>query len=280
MLQIGRIAYANCTPIFSSLVAASPVGRYRFVSGVPARLNGLLATGEIDVCPSSSFEYACRPNHYLILPGLSISSDGPVASVLLFSRVPIEELDSSLVLLSSESATSVNLLKILLSKRFGISCRYAQHAGGLDDALSDAPALLLIGDTALRESLRNHSYWVYDLGSMWREWTGLPFVFALWLCRCEAAEKSGEEVRRLVTDFSAAKAAARQNLQIIAERSHDADWMGVERLVSYWQENISYDLDTRHCESLSLFFRYCTELGLLPSEPPLRFFGTEGGSLT
>ena len=118
MLRIGQIEYANCTPLFHVLREQFPGSGYEFVTGVPAELNRMLLAGEIDVCPSSSIEYAYHPDRYTILPHLSISSIGAVASVLLFSKVPVEELDGLKIRLSSESATSVNLLKILLVTAF------------------------------------------------------------------------------------------------------------------------------------------------------------------
>ena len=131
MLTIGRIDYANVTPLFHALQEHFPCDGYRFTGGVPANLNALLAAEKIDVCPSSSIEYAVHAERYLILLDLSISSAGPVASVLLFSRVPIEELDGQEILLSAESATSVNLLRILMNKRFGHTCRYTVSSSPL-----------------------------------------------------------------------------------------------------------------------------------------------------
>jgi chorismate dehydratase len=271
MLRIGRIAYANCTPIFTALLDNGRCENYQFVSGVPAQLNAKLAAGTIDVCPSSSFEYARHSDLYYILPQLSISSTSAVASVLLFSRIPLDDLDGCTILLSSESATSVNLLRILLAKRFGFTCSFKVYAGGLDEALHEYPALLLIGDTALRESVRRSDLYIYDLGQLWSEWTGLPFVFALWLCRRAAAAESCTAMSRLAEELVLAKERARHTFQVIAERSDDLQWMGVERLTAYWQENISYDLGSSHLEGLKLFFRYCVELGLLPSTPALDF---------
>lgn len=272
MLRIGRIAYANCTPIFSVLQQQQTATAYNFVSGVPAQLNAMLAEGTIDVCPSSSFEYALHPERYFILPNLSISSSGAVGSVLLFSKVPLGELDGSSVLLSSESATSVNLLKILLGLRFGVSCTYGLHNASFTEAFQEASALLLIGDSALRESLRDPGLYVYDLGQLWFEWTGLPFVFALWLCRRTAVDEQLSEVTALVGQLIDSKIEALATLPAIAQDSGDAVWMGEGRLIAYWRENISYDLDNPHVQGLKLFYRYCTELGLLPFEPALHFF--------
>jgi chorismate dehydratase len=271
MLRIGRISYANCTPIFHELQKRSPAEEYRFIGGVPSHLNAMLAAGKIDVCPASSIEYALHPDRYLILPDLSISSIGAVGSVLLFSRIPIEELDGQSILLSSESATSVNLLRILMKKRFGCSCRFTVSALQLGSALQEAPAMLLIGDSALRASLEDTGLHVYDLGELWHDWTGLPFVFALWFCGLTAGEERYAEVKRLACHLIDSKERACADLESIAQGSSEVQWMAKDRLVAYWRDNISYDLDSSHLEGLRLFYRYCVELGLLPNEPELHF---------
>lgn len=271
MLRIGRIAYANCTPIFHELQRQAPDEDYQFVGGVPSHLNARLAAGEIDVCPSSSIQYALHPERYLILPDLSISSIGAVGSVLLFSRIPIEELTGQTILLSSESATSVNLLRILMKKRFGCSCRFAVSEQPLDSALQEAPAMLLIGDSALRASFLESGLLVYDLGQLWHDWTGLPFVFALWFCGRPVAKDRSVEVARLARNLIVSKERACTDLEVIAQNSPEALWMGSERLVAYWRDNISYDLGSSHLAGLTLFYRYCAELGLLPAEPGLQF---------
>jgi chorismate dehydratase len=277
MLRIGRITYANCSPIFHELQKQAPAEEYQFIGGVPSHLNALLAAGEIDVCPSSSIEYALHPEHYLILPDLSISSIGAVGSVLLFSRIPIEELDGQSILLTSESATSVNLLRILLKKRFGCSCSFTVSEQPLDSALQEASAMLLIGDAALRASLLDADLLVYDLGELWNEWTGLPFVFALWFCGRQVAIERYAEVTRLVHHLIASKERACADLESIAQSASEAQWMGKDRLVAYWRDNISYDLDSRHLDGLMLFYRYCVELGLLQAEPGLHFLATSTG---
>jgi len=271
MLRIGRIAYANCTPIFHGLQELGPGEEFQFIGGVPSRLNALLAAGEIDLCPSSSIEYALRPDRYLILPELSISSSGPVGSVLLFSRLPVEELHGQTILLSSESDTSVNLLRILMKNRYNCTCRFSVSNLPLESAVQDAPAMLLIGDAALRASIAGPGLLVYDLGELWHDWTGLPFVFALWLCSRKAAAGRPDEVAGLARNLVSAKERAGTELESIAQCSPEVQWMGRERLVAYWRDNISYDLDTRHLEGLTLFYRYCVELGLLPGEPVLHF---------
>lgn|ERR1039457_1516733 len=271
MLRIGRITYANCSPIFHELQKQALDEDYRFIGGVPSYLNNMLAAGEIDVCPSSSIEYALHPERYLILPDLSISSIGAVASVLLFSRIPIEELDGQKILLSSESATSVNLLRILMKIRFGCSCSYTVSEQSLDSALHEGAAMLLIGDSALRALFQETDLLVYDLGELWHEWTGLPFVFALWFCGRQVANDRYSEVTRLARLLITSKERACADLESIAQSSSEAEWMGSDRLVEYWRNNISYDLDSMHLDGLKLFYRYCVDLGLLPAEPRFHF---------
>ena len=269
MLKIGKIDYANCTPLFHVLREQFPCSGYEFVAGVPAQLNRMLLADEIDVCPSSSIEYAYHPERYRILPQLSISSVGAVASVLLFSKLPVETLDGCNVLLSSESATSVNLLKILLRQRFGCACTYEVANAGVSAPDNESPALLLIGDAALRASLEKSDLYVYDLGELWYEWTGYPFVFALWLCRNEVAEKL--ELWNLAQQLVQAKDLVPGKLEQIALHTKEACWMGSDRLLAYWRDNISYHLDARAQAGLMLYYTKCFEIGLIDDVPSLTF---------
>ena len=269
MLRIGQIEYANCTPLFHVLRDQFPCSGYEFVTGVPAELNRMLLTGDIDVCPSSSIEYANHPECYRILPLLSIASIGRVASVLLFSKVPVEKLNGRKVRLSSESATSVNLLKILLGQRFGCSCIYEVAHSNASVADEDSSALLLIGDSALRTSLEKSDLFVYDLGELWYAWTGHPFVFALWLCRNEVAE--GLELTTLARQLIKAKELVPVHLEQIATCAKEAIWMGCDKLLAYWRDNISYQFDERAQAGLMLYYTKCFESGLIPAVPSLKF---------
>jgi len=269
MLTVGQIEYANCTPLFTALKAHFPCSRYRFVGGHPAELNVMLRRGEIDVCPSSSIEYAKNPGSYLLLPDISISSVGPVKSVLLFSRLPIERLNNKTIGLTTESDTSVNLLRILLARNFCFQNRFERTTLALPDALEQFSALLLIGDAALREGMKRRGCHVYDLGELWYEFTGLPFVFALWIATREAAERKGEEMKLLSRELLAAKRIAYDSYAAIAAASREREWIEQESLVAYWR-TISYDLTPRHLEGVSTFFRFACELGLLQEEPEIR----------
>jgi chorismate dehydratase len=270
-LSIGHIDYANCTPIFTTLTSRFDCRNYRFVRGVPAELNAMLRRAEIDVCPSSSIEYAKSPESYYLLPELSISAIGKVRSVLLFSQVPIEDLDGREVGLTVESDTSVNLLKIVLAKSYGFTNEFHATSLPLDAALNSFPALLLIGDKALQAARTGAARFVYDLGELWHKFTGLPFVFALWLVNRQVAATRHAELRILADQLLAAKHLAYQTYGEIASSCAEQNWMTRDDLVDYWR-TISYDLGQEHLLGVTTFFRHACDLGLITMEPEIKVF--------
>lgn len=271
MLRIGHIEYANCTPIFTALQHNFACANYQFVKGVPSRLNAMLRGGEIDISPSSSIEYGKYPAKYYLLPDLSISSVGPVKSVLLFSRLPIEQLNNQTIGLTTDSDTSVNLFKIILKKNYGFVNEFQRTPLPLREALDHFGALLLIGDAALQEGMQQRGLHVYDLGELWYRFTGLPFVFALWIVTREAAENKHDEVKSLCTELLAAKRFAYDSYGEIAAGSREQAWIGRQALIDYWQ-TLSYELTPQHLDGVKTFFRYGAELGILEKEPEIRIF--------
>lgn len=270
-LCIGHIAYANCVPFFHYLRQCGFNGEIR--SGVPSELNALLAAGEIDLAPSSSFEYGRNADAYLLLPGHSISSCGPVQSVLLFSPLPLEELGTAPIDLTIESATSINLFKILLSeflKKDQRCCRPAVQPA--EEIAAQGGSVLMIGDRALRTAQHLHGRTnIYDLGELWWHFTGLPFVFALWIVRASSAEKQAPALRLFQQQLAQARQLAFADLPLVAAQTRERQWMGEEALVDYWR-CMSYDLTPQHQTGLQLYFALCVKHGLLKDEPVLRFF--------
>lgn len=270
-INIGHINYANCTPIFTALTSHFDCSGYRFVDGVPAQLNTLLRAGQIDLSPSSSIEYALAHEKYCLLPELSISAIGPVKSVFLFSRIPVEMLGAASIGLTAESDTSVNLLKVLLARKYSFTNSFERTTLPLTEALERFPGVLLIGDAALKGAASGPGFYCYDLGQLWHEFTGLPFVFALWIVRREAARDKRAELTALAADLVAAKKLAYQSYAEIAAGCEERSWLSEEALVDYWQ-TISYELTDAHLEGARLFFRHAFEMGLIPSQPELQFF--------
>jgi chorismate dehydratase len=269
MLRIGEIGYLNCTPIFTVLRDRFDDAGYDFIRGTPAELNARLRRGEIDLCPSSSIEYARNPGSYLILPDLSISSVGEVKSVLLFSRTPIERLDGASIALTGESETSVVLLKILLSCQYSFTNSFYTVEGPVEISSSEDP-LLLIGDNALRGAFNAKDRYVYDLGELWYRFTGTPFVFALWLLRKDFARAFPAAATAVSGRLIESRRIAVQSYSDIAQLSK-INWTNRDFLINYWN-TISYELTPSHIEGLKLFYRFAANISLIDREPPLCIF--------
>lgn len=191
-MRVGRIPYINCYPVYGAIDRKIVPLDGDLVDGVPSVLNTAMAAGKLDVSVISAVEYARDAARYLLLSDLAISCDGPVRSVMLFSRRPAESLDHARVLVSRSSMTSVALLQLMFEQVWRSSPAFVPADAEIADlARSGAErhdARLIIGDAALLltsgTSAMSADYpYVYDLGSVWKEWTGLPFVFAVWVAQ-------------------------------------------------------------------------------------------------
>jgi chorismate dehydratase len=261
-VRIGRIRYANLFPIFYMLERSADRSAYEFIDGVPSVVNRLLREGDLAISPSSSIEYLRSREKYTVLDGHSISSAGPIGSILLFSRRPIETLDGQVVLASSQSETSVALLGIILRKFYDLDCPLRSTSEPLEKVIGQHTACLLIGDDALREAPGWPKLHIYDLGEIWYKNTGLPFVFALWIARNDWSREEPALFERFRKALDAAKTHALKDLRTIAGESSLRDILSVDEIVSYWK-GISYDLGEEHKKGLELFRKYAEEVKLL-----------------
>ena len=261
-LLIGEIPYANLFPIFYMLKRASDLSGYEFIEGPPSDLNRQLREGRIDVSPSSSIEYLRHPDKYELIENHSISSTGPVGSILLFSKKPIETLGGLAVLTSSQSETSVALVQIVLNKFYELDCSFQSSSLQLKDALGSSAAYLLIGDEALREAIKWPGLYIYDIGELWYKHTGLPFTFALWIANKDSCAGKSELYRKFIDDLNRAKTSALNSMETVAASCPLKNMLSEEGLISYWKK-ISYDFSDEHRKGLALFSAYLKELGLI-----------------
>ena len=269
-LSVGHNAYANCIPCFHFLRESGFDGV--IVNGVPSELNKMLASGVIDICPSSSIEYANNPSNYQLLPGHSISSIGSVKSVLLFSSKPLSALNGVPIAITGESATSVALLQVLLKEFIRLDdvvCQVPEIP--VEEVIAHGEPALLIGDRALKMSGETQpAENIIDLGALWHHFTGLPFVFALWTVRKEVAQRKAQDVARFVEQLDASRARAFSELEDVVSRSEEVAWMGQDRLLNYLK-NVSYDLDPQHIEGLQCFYALLEKHGMIESAPEIEF---------
>ena len=260
MLNIGKIPFVNLFPIFHYLNTECDTSEYNFIEGAPSTLNKMLHNHELDISPSSSIEYLKNKDQYIIMPDFSISSTGPIKSILLFSELPIEKLDGKKIAVSADTDTSAVLLKIILKKFMEIECTFNPvEIKNVKDILTSFSAMLHIGDNALIEAKKQPAPYVYDLGEIWHEHTGLPFVFALGIeCRDSHPAKK-ELIEKFSKDLASAKKFAKNNLELFARKAPQKKWLTEEELISYWKI-ISYDLNKEHMKGLELFEKYAMDI--------------------
>lgn len=270
-LRLGHIVYSNCFPVHARLLDQPADGDPTLVEGVPSSLNRLLSEGGIHAAPSSSIEYAYHADRYRLLPDLVIGSRGPVRSILFLANRPARELDGELVAIPTASATSVVLLRILLSQRWGVAnIRYVWFDQATEDPFAaGAAAALFIGDVALNPGLRPDLPVRLDLGAEWWDHTGLPFAFALW--QTSAPERSGE-LRALHDRLVESREYGMRERSDLAARYASRYRMDPSHLARYWGD-LSFDLDREMIRGLEEFYRLAAAVGEIPRAPELRWIG-------
>lgn len=272
-LLVGRIPYVNCYPVYGAIDRGAVSLDADIVTGVPTQLNAAMAAGELDVSVVSAVEYARTPERYLLLPDLAISCDGPVQSVVLCSTIPAAELTGRTVVVSRSSMTSVALLELLFSSVWNAHPHFVSGDAEVSDlhALSREPhdARLVIGDAALLLTAgdgpvaahRAPYPHVYDLGQEWKRWTGLPFVFAVWVARRSVPVAQSLGVH---AGLIAARDWGLEHLDELAVEASRATGVAQSRCRSYLS-GLDYGLSYPHLAGLTEFFRRLVELGRVPN---------------
>jgi chorismate dehydratase len=231
----------------------------------------MLAAGKLDISPVSSAAYARHQDDWLVLPDLSIACCGPVMSVLLVSRHPFEHLDGKKVILTRDSATAAALTRCLLASE-GIHPRLATgHVRTAADLPEDTGAALVIGDAALREKWSAGFDHVWDLGKLWRDRTGLPFVFALWAVRKSFAEEHPAWVSAVLDQFYRSRGEGERNICRILPEAADRLGICAEMCRQYY-DRLRYSLDPAEIGGLQAFFQGLYEEKIISRPVRLSFF--------
>ncbi len=272
MLRVGRIPYINTYPVYGAVDRGIVSLDASMIDGVPSALNARMFDGSIDVSVISAVEYAMHAERYLLLPDLAITSDGAVRSVMLFSTRPVADLDGATVLVSRSSMTSVELLGLLFTERWGVSPRLvpadAESADIAHFGAEPHDARLVIGDAALLLSSGTHrASRAYphqvDLGLEWKEWTGLPFVFAVWVAQRTTPVAEALAVH---AGLIASRDWGVANLPILAAQAADSTGVPREICLQYFA-GLDYRLSMPHLRGLTEFYRRLDATGRVPARP-------------
>ena len=276
-LRVGRIPYINCFPVYGAVDRGLVPLDAELVDGVPTALNRLMSAGALDVSVVSAVEYAHDADRFLLLPDLAITSDGPVRSVLLFCDVPADSLGGREVVVSTSSMTSVALLELLFEGVWRARPRFVPGDAEIVDLArferggpgAARPARLVIGDAALllqagprdraRPAPAPYAH-VYDLGAEWKRWTGLPFVFAVWVAQRATPVAASLGVHAALIESRDWGVAHVPELAAQAQAA-----TGVPRSVcAEYFRGLDYRLGPAHLAGLTEFFNRLVRAGRVP----------------
>ena len=234
---------------------------------LPSQCAEELREGTADIGIIPVFAYATIPS-LVIIPDVAIAAKGAVRSILLISKVPVEQIQS--VALDTSSRTSVALTKVLFGKFWGGDHTFISHPPELQQMLAKCDAALLIGDAALQANTTG--YQVYDLAAEWKQLTGKPFVFAVWAIRM-AALSGNVQATEVVEIFQRSRdnGLLPEHVDEIAREWSPRIGLSEAEIRDYLTHNIDYRLDADNLNGLELFFRYAAELKLVDTAPELRF---------
>jgi chorismate dehydratase len=258
-VKLAASSYLNSAPLIWSFVSGSMRDHVDFTEAVPAKCADMLAKAEVEVALVPVIEYQ-RASDVSLVPDVCVGSKGEVRSVLLVSRKQqLESIRS--VALDESSRTSATLVKIIFREFLGRDAEWTTRSPDLNEMLERSDAALIIGDPAMvftRGDLR-----IWDMASLWRNYTGLGFVFAMWMLNNSAMDR----VRTI--DFAAARDEGVENKLSIVSDYQELLGLSRESLKEYLDKNICFGLDNQMQQGLNLYYELAHKHGLIEVIKPL-----------
>ena len=260
-IRVGAVRYLNARPLVFSLADIAP--QIELVFDLPSRLADALAEGRLDVAMIPSIEYTHCPG-YSIISDACIACEGAVRSVKLYSRVPVERLRT--LALDEGSRTSAALVCILLKERFGVWPETCPLPIGASADDTPADAVLVIGDRGMLPGNGRFEF-TWDLGQEWLQWTGLPFVFAMWIAR------PGVDLSGIAGLLAAARDDGITRFEEIARQSATAIGISEADCLAYLRDHLQFHLGPRERQGLERFYTLAGRHQLAPEGVQLVFHG-------
>ena len=257
--KIGAVSYLNTKPLVAGLEAIGE--RYELIFDLPSRLADRLASGELDVALIPSVEATLNPG-YRIVSDACIGCRGPVWSVKLLSKVPPQQIKT--LALDEGSRTSRALTRVILANKYDCRPELSNLSMESDWRDSETDAVLVIGDRAMKLDGGDFEH-QWDLGEAWNQWTGLPFVFAMWVAREE------DQLDFLAGLLSDARDRGLQQIDSLVAANHAHYGLSREQCEDYLKNRLHFWLGAEEKKALSLFFDYASKLSIVPQDTELEF---------
>ena len=259
IVRVGAVSYLNSKPLIEDLPGLLPEANVSL--DYPSRLADQLSAGDLDVALIPSVEYM-RGADYEIISDACVATRGPVLSVKLYSRVDPGAIQT--LALDEGSRTSATLARIMLLERYGVDPARKPLPIEMSVQHTDADAVLVIGDRAMHAPTEEfHTVW--DLGEEWLAWTGLPFVFAMWVARRGVASSHVEEM------LSESRDRGVTRIPDIAQREASKLNISVKNAERYLTDNLFFRLTSAERSGLRLFQQLAVQAELAPEGVDLVF---------
>jgi chorismate dehydratase len=294
-LRVSIVEYLNTAPLVWGFTEGPLAGKYDLSFTVPSLCAEALRRGEADVAIIPAIEYQ-RIDGIVALPGMAVAAKGEVRSILVVAKKPIEM--ARRIALDSSSRSSAALVRLLAKELWDIQPQFIEAEPEPREMLKQADAALVIGDPALRISLKMEALnmkppsgeaccqgdiedmpvpgyetiFVYDVAYQWERMTGKPCVLAIWAARRDAINPE------VVADFEASKRYGLERLRDIAEAASIKLDLPPRPLERYLTDNIDFDLSDENLAGLRLFFEKAAAADLIPQNRPIDFAGIRNGA--
>jgi len=273
-IRLGQVDYLNCLPVYHALEEGLLEFDGRLVKGPPAMLNRMFLEGDLDATPISSIEYARNSERCLILPDISISANGRVDSILLFSKSSVTEMEGKRIAVTTSSATSVVLLRILLEHYFHVEAELIPHSPDLNEMLDKADGALLIGDDAMKANnpVGGSGLIVTDLGEVWKNFTGQMMVYAVWAVKKDFARENPDSIKEISRLLIASRELGKAHRKDIIKKAHLKTGLPQAVLEDYFK-TIRHGFNRNYRKALSVYYDYAYKSGIIEERAKLKVWG-------
>jgi len=276
LIRLGQVDYINYLPVYHALEEGVIPLEVKLVKGTPTRLNRMFLNGDLEAAPISTIEYARNFNRCFILPELSMSADGRVSSILLFSKIPVTELEGKKVCLTESSSTSVALLKVLFDHYYHVDVQFETTDPDLSKMMERADGALLTGDDAMlaRQRIINSDrpYQITDLGEAWKKFTGERMIYTVWAVLKTHVENNPEKVALINETLLKSREIGLNEVHNIISKARKKTGLPVHVIEDYFNI-IKHDFNEEHRKALLTFYDYAYKSGLIEERVKLHVWG-------
>ncbi len=276
LIRLGQVDYINYLPVYHAMEEGVIPLEVKLVKGTPTRLNRMFLNGDLEAAPISTIEYARNFNRCFILPDLSMSADGRVSSILLFSKIPVTELEGKKVCLTESSSTSVALLKVLFDHYYHVDVQFETTDPDLSKMMERADAALLTGDDAMlaRQRIINSDrpYQITDLGEAWKKFTGERMIYTVWAVLKTHVENNPEKVALINETLLKSREIGLNEVHNIISKARKKTGLPVHVIEDYFNI-IKHDFNEEHRKALLTFYDYAYKSGLIEERVKLHVWG-------